>query len=223
MKKGADYSPSSDTITSYILTGTGTNESMQNGLGSAWTGFAQQTQSNTVTTSWTRFTHTVTLSASAKQVGFYFNCPAATGTAGSDDSFSISGVKLELGSVATPLVNEGFGIEMTRCQRYYSKSYDADTTPGSSGAGGSLSGLAIYSSGSQGLGARWPVAMRTSPTVVLYSTDGTSGKVIQTSNNANISASAGSTGANGFEYVSGSLPNTAANGYRFHFTADAEL
>ena len=223
MRKGANWSPATDTVTSYIFTGTGSNESMSNGLGSAWTGFAQQTQSNTITTSWVRFTHTVTLSATAMQVGINFVTPASVGTAGAADSWDMGGVKLELGGVATPFMNKGFGPEMARCQRYFSKTYDADTAPGAATDSGAMTGLAVYSSGSQGLGARWPTAMRTTPVVVLYSTDGTSGQVRQTSNNVNIATTAGSPGANGFQYVSGSLPNTYPNGWRFHYTADAEL
>ena len=222
MRKGANWSPATDTVTSYIFTGTANNEGMSSGLGSAWTGFAQQTQSNTITTSWVRFTHTVTLSATAQQVGINFVTPASVGTAGAADSWDISGVKLELGGVATPFMNKGFGVEIVRCQRYYSKSYPIDSAPGGGGSGAS-SGLAIYSTGSQGLGARWPTEMRTTPTVTLYTPGGTSGNVSNTANNADISSTAGDAGSAGFQYVSGSLPNTAASGYRFHWVADAEL
>ena len=86
-----------------------------------------------------------------------------------------------------------------------------------------MTGLAIYSSGSQGLGARWPGEMRTTPTVTLYTPGGTSGNVSNTANNANIAATASDTGSTGFQFVSGSLSASAANGYRFHWVADAEM
>ena len=223
MRKGANWSPATDTVTSGIFTGTANNESMSNGLGAAWTGYANQSQSNTITTSWVRFSQTVTLSATAQQVGINFVTPAAVGTAGAADSWDMGGVKLELGGHATPFESPGFGPEITRCQRYYCKSYPIDTAPGTNGAAGACSGLAIYSSGSQGLGTRWPVEMRTTPTVTLYTPGGTSGNVSNTANNANIAATAGDAGSAGFQYVSGSLPSSNANGYRFQFIASAEL
>jgi len=125
-RKGANWSPT-DSFTSVIFTGTGNDESMNLGQGSAWTGYAQQTQSNTLTTSWQRFTHTVTLSATAQQVGLQFLAQAASGTAGADDYFDLGGVKLELGGVATPFMNKGFGQELAACQRYYQKA--STTTP----------------------------------------------------------------------------------------------
>ena len=113
---------------------------------------------------------------------------------------------------------------MVACQRYYSKSYNIDVAPATStGVGGSTS-LAVYSSGSQSLGARWVTSMRTAPTVVIYPTGSTNtGFVTQTSNNAEVAATAGDIGHSGFQYISGSLPNTAANGVRFQWGADAEI
>jgi len=119
MRKGANWSPATDTVTSYIFTGTGNDESMSSGLGSGWTGNAAQSQSNTITTSWVRFTHTVTLSATAMQVGINFVTPASVGTAGAADSWDISGIKLELGGVATPFMNKTYGQELDACRRYY--------------------------------------------------------------------------------------------------------
>jgi hypothetical protein len=224
MRKGANWSPATDTVTSYIFTGTGSNESMSSGLGSAWTGYAAQSQSNTITTSWVRFTHTVTLSATAMQVGINFVTPAAVGTAGAADSWDISGIKLELGGVATPFMNKGFGQELAACQRYYSKSYSPDVAPATSGAAGACGSLAIYSTGSQSLGARWVTSMRKVPAVVIYPTGSTNtGYVTRTSDNAEVAATAGDIGMGGFGYLSGSLPNTFPNGVKFHWSADAEL
>ena len=65
--------------------------------------------------------------------------------------------------------------------------------------------------------------MRAAPTVTLYTPGGTSGNVSNTANNADISTTAGDIGDSGFQYCSGSLPNTAASGYRFHWIAVSEL
>jgi len=166
MRKGANWSPATDTVTSYIFTGTGTDESMSNGLGSAWTGYASQSQSNTITTSWTRFTHTVTLSATATQVGISFVTPASVGTAGAADTWDISGVKLELGGAATPYISKGFEQELAACQRYYEKGAIHWRSSPSITWSGNYYG---YNT------ASFKVTKRVAPTIVLsneYTTDG---------------------------------------------------
>jgi len=157
MRKGANWSPATDTVTSYIFTGTGTDGSMSSGLGSAWTGYAAQSQSNTITTSWVRFTHTVTLSATAMQVGINFVTPAAVGTAGAADSWDISGIKLELGSVATPFMNKTYGQELAACQRYYFL------------GGGGVYGM-FNAATTIEISVPYPVKMRTTPSFSLAKT-----------------------------------------------------
>ena len=222
-RQGANGSISNG-CTSYIFSGTGTNQSTSTGLGSAWTGYVASNSANTITTSWVRFTHTYTFPATANQIGVQFTTGGAAGTAGAADTFDIGGIKLEVGSVATPYVATPLEETIARCQRFYQKSYNINVDPATSGGVGASSSLAIYSSGSQSLGARWTTPMRAAPTVVIYPTGSTNtGKVTQTSNNAEVAATAGDIGMNGFQYISGSLPNTAANGVRFHWSAESEL
>ena len=47
-------------------------------------------------------------------------CPSALGVGGAtSDYFAITGVQLEVGSVATPFEHRSYGDELARCQRYY--------------------------------------------------------------------------------------------------------
>ena len=46
------------------------------------------------------------------------------------NSFYITGVQLEIGTVATPFEHRPIGTELALCQRYYQKSYDIGTAPG---------------------------------------------------------------------------------------------
>ena len=46
------------------------------------------------------------------------------------NNFYLTGVQLEAGSVATPFERRQYGQELALCQRYYEKSYDAATVPG---------------------------------------------------------------------------------------------
>ena len=219
MRKGANWSPATDTVTSYIFTGTGNDEGMSSGLGSGWTGFAQQTQSNTITTSWVRFTHTVTLSATAMQVGINFVTPASVGTAGAADSWDISGIKLELGGVATPFMNKGFGQELAACQRYFQ-------LPGNWQAhsdGSTATAFKIMHS--------FPVPMRASPTI------GTTGTPTCVKMNANAAgpttisvvptANANGFNGNSFTTMATGAGSAAATNTPYvgigGFTADAEL
>jgi hypothetical protein len=100
-KKAADFSASSSYLVSGLYTGTGSDERFSSGF----TGQATvATQNNVLTTSWQRFYMTGTITAAgAGQIQiaarFLFT---PTGTAGTNDGFYISGIKLEEGSLATP-------------------------------------------------------------------------------------------------------------------------
>ena len=117
-RAGANFSASSNTLTARLYTGTGTN---QGGLAFNWTGAATPiNQGVTLTTSWQRFSVTGTVATTATQAQiFLFYTP--TGTAGAADSVDITGVQLEIGSVATAFQTATGTIqgELAACQRYY--------------------------------------------------------------------------------------------------------
>ena len=88
-----------------------------------------------------------------------------TGTAGANDYYEITGVQLEVGSVATPYAPNGatYQAELAACQRYYWQSTGGNyQTPSTSGYIESAT-LAI-------LFANLPVSMRVAPTVLGWST-----------------------------------------------------
>ena len=60
-----------------------------------------------------------------------------------DATFEITGVQLEVGSVATPFEHRSFGDEMARCKRYYNKVFDAEGQSGEKPAS-----LAVYETSS---------------------------------------------------------------------------
>jgi hypothetical protein len=116
-RKGANYSSASDVLSFTLSSGTGTNQNVFSGL----TGQATVASTTpTLTTSWQRFSCTGTVSSSATQLAFYFNY-TPVGTAGANDYFEVSGVKLELGSVPTAFSRAGGTLqgELAACQRYY--------------------------------------------------------------------------------------------------------
>ena len=115
-KAGANFSASGSILGSLLGTGTVADQAASSFY--SWTGSVIQTQNNTITTTWTRYTYTVTIASNALEVGvnFYYT---PTGTAGADDNVYITGVQLEKGSTATSFDYRPYGTELALCQRYY--------------------------------------------------------------------------------------------------------
>lgn len=111
---------------------------------------------------WKRITWTTTLPASGPNLGLSFELGLGAVTAG--QSFFLTGVQLEVGSVATPFEQRPYGMELALCQRYYEKSYDlSDAVPTVT-----HTGKAFFSTNGAGnLFARYgfKVTKRTSPTI----------------------------------------------------------
>jgi hypothetical protein len=132
-RAGANYSSTSSALSVRFYTGTGTDQS---GYGSSFTGTATPiSQTATLTTSWQRFQYTATLASTATQMQFLAFC-TPTGTAGAADNFDITGLQVELGSVATPFSRSSGTIqgELAACQRYFYR-YNAAATTGPLGVG----------------------------------------------------------------------------------------
>ena len=112
IKVGANYSPTSSQLGMGIGSSTIANRS--------WRYLGNVTEQKTVTTSWVRYSVTVTIPTDSKQVGCGFVC-SPTGTAGADDWFEIANAQLEVGSTATDFEHRSYGEELALCQRYYQK------------------------------------------------------------------------------------------------------
>ena len=145
-------------------------------------------------------------------------------TAGAS-TFDVTGVQLEVGSVATDFEHRSFMQELQSCQRYYCQTYNYGTYPGASAGGvGAIRNMAYGSSNYAGCGNfSFPVKMRTTPTCSLFSRDGTAGKI-----NADGTLGNGSVGNVG-AYCCNPARNNDGSGVgnsvsmSCHVTADAEL
>jgi hypothetical protein len=128
IRKGANFSATSDALVMSIIEGTGTDQKQMDG------GYTGQntvvTGTKTLTTSWQRFSVTGTIATTSTEITIKFSY-TPTGTAGAADNFDIVGVQLELGSVATAwnLAMNTLQGELAACQRYYLKSYNQATAP----------------------------------------------------------------------------------------------
>jgi len=140
-----------------------------------------------------------------------------------DRTFFITGIQMEVGSQATPFEHRSFGEELLLCQRYFEmlgRNPDSDTF--------SFANMPtkIAQQGSYVQGHGYRVLKRAVPTVVIFSRNGTSGKVsvFATGSDASNNWSINSGGYVGFHAaVRDTGTHTQGDGFEYGFTADAEF
>jgi hypothetical protein len=154
----------------------------------------------------------------------YTSATGATSVVGtSGATFYVTGVQLEVGTVATPFERQIFSNQLAQCQRYFI------STRSSSQFGQVLTtGQAVSTSRIVFGGVQFPVVMRADPTLTVYSaTADTSGAVVlYNATSTAIGSTFAVTSANqqGFwNRVDGSASLTAASWYSFSYVASAEL
>jgi hypothetical protein len=177
----------------------------------------------TISTTWTRYEYTVVVPTTSLELrirfGFY-----GVGTAGADDSISITQVMLSEGGTGRPFIHHGGSLanELTACQRYFEKSYNTTTTPG---AGTSSNAVAFRASGtSVEYFIQFNVSKRTtSSTMAMYSTDGTVAKMRDVTGSTNVNATITTNQGDSGVYATKTTGGTDQSRYDFHWTADAEI
>ena len=167
-RAGSNYSPTSSLLNVYLASGTGTDQNIR----STYTGEATVISSTaTLTTSWQRFTYTGTVAATATEIAFqpYWS---PTGTASTNDYLDITGVQIDIGSVALPFRTYAATIqgELAACQRYFEMSYNQGTTPANGAGSVSLYNTTAYATGSSRIPVSYKVQKRSSPTITFYRT-----------------------------------------------------
>jgi hypothetical protein len=116
-RAGSNFSASSSTITARLATGTGTNQGSAGAYQGTWTGYAQTNTTVAITTSWARYSVTYAVGAGVNEIQtlFYWS---GSGTAGANDYIDITGVQLEVGTVATSFDFRSISTELDLCYRY---------------------------------------------------------------------------------------------------------
>jgi hypothetical protein len=140
--------------------------------------------------------------------------------------FSLGEVQLESGSANTQFEFRPYAQELALCQRYFYKTYNQETAPGSINASSTHRTRSYGFANSGGTYAaytlQFPVTMRTSPSCVVYNsiTGATnSWRAIDTSSNVSASMSTAIETA----VVTESSNVAHSNTYIFHITASAEF
>jgi hypothetical protein len=184
----------------------------------------------TLTANWTRYSVTGTVpSISGKTIGTDNNDNISfgfgQGASVSTDSWTLDlwGVQVEYGSKATPFQTASGGspqAELAMCQRYFAKSYLQADAPGTATSTNSVVFICpTASTGSMHQNVRYPITMRTTPTITLYDQLGASGKVYKGANGK--TSDVFYTGDAGF--AGGTTDATSTTLMVFQYTASAEL
>lgn len=179
-------------------------------------------------------TGTFTVNSTVTRYNAQVSVPAAATTglqlvlsvgAQTSGTWTIGNVQLELGSTATTFEQRPIGTELALCQRYYQTSYPVGVAPGT----GSVATPYVIEAYANNTIAGFDfggVSMRTTATVVIYSTSGTVAKVAAflSGTDTGTTVSAGNISDKGVLTVSDSGTGFAVGAaYRFHWTASAEL
>jgi hypothetical protein len=133
------------------------------------------TQSFTTTTGWAQYSATFTNMPSGSTNGLQVTIVTNSGSA---VVFLLTGVQLEVGSVATNFDYRSIGTELGLCQRYYEKSYNMGVVPGTNTGDGRVFLPAVYQSAGlldYGGNAFFKVSKRANPTIAYWTEEGTSG------------------------------------------------
>ena len=161
--------------------------------------------------------------AGAWATGNYISPTGAVSVVGTASAtFYVTGVQLEVGSVATPFERQIYSTQLAQCQRYYQKSYDITTVPGTASSTAGCVGSILNSGGVGYTNSVFKVTMRATPsTVTAYNAitgaTGTwsDGGGLSPATSANIS------GANNVIFYS--TGGSGSSNVYGHFIASAEL
>jgi hypothetical protein len=172
----------------------------------------------TVTSTVTNFSTNITIPAAATTgIQIVFTVGALT----TGLTWTVGNVQLEKGSTATSFDYRPYGTEFALCQRYFFKTNDVGSATGANGA--PIVGIGSSTNGCIVCGFRYPVQLRTTPTIVFTSFNGTSGVWSNSANNADTAAATvNGSAASGLQQVI-VTGLTTGQPYYVYATANSEL
>ena len=157
-----------------------------------------------------------------RAVGHNVNLASST-----DNNWYLTGVQLEVGDTATDFEHRSFGEELLLCKRYFEKSYDVGTAPGTNSDYNSTENWTVNGDGSGNaiISPSFKVEKRGAATMVAYRATGETGSWNYYRNGAT------STGGVTFDRIGTNTTrcytaigsNWASASIFGHWTADAEL
>ena len=149
--------------------------------------------------------------------------PASTWYTTNDATFEITGLQLEVGSVATTFEHRSFSQELALCQRYFQQTYSVGNKGGDTVRNGGVSGLAINGAFTR-IRYSFKTEMRAAPTVTLFaSSSGTTNKFRNTDDNQDVNGSVDASGTSSVLLVMTDTGLSTGKFIEAMATASAEL
>ena len=179
-------------------------------------------------------TGTFTINSTLSRYSAVINVPAAattgieivftTGALLASQTLTFDDAQFELGSSPTAFEQRPINTELALCQRYYEKSYDLTTVPGTSTEAGALLAVSPGNVNRVFASIQLRVSKRGQPTYTIYSTTGASGNMRDLTAGADKAANLSTTaGENGVGIVTTAGITNASNTVVFQYVANAEL
>lgn len=228
VKAGANFSAASSQIGIRVWTGTGTTDI--SGINGAFTG-ASAVIATTAVISSTLTSFAVSSAAvgsTVTQIACELNF-TPVGTAGADDSFSVTDFQCEISPYQTPYQRRAFGDELALCKRFYQKTFLYGTAPAqNAGTGtgeftfsapkaGALLNYATY--------LLYPIELRANPTITYFNTAAANAQIRDQTAAADFTATASTiSSAKGLTFQgTGNAATAVGNLCGVHMTFEADI
>jgi len=139
------------------------------------------------------------------------------------DELYLTGVQLEVGNTATPFQHEPYAKTLSKCQRYFCKTFPQGVAPVANPAVQQQGAIGFLSPAAGNWDAMWqfPVTMRDNPSSVITYSPNNTGSNWYTNGGSTPNATVTNTGDRGVQIRAGGVNNGFV--YWIHVTAEAEL
>ena len=138
-------------------------------------------------------------------------------------TWDLTGVQLEVGSVATDFEHRSFGQELALCQRYWQQSYAHGTAAGTNTSSNTIVWYPDATCNYASVSFSLPVVMRAVPTTTIYSPTGASGKIRNTDSGTDLNSYVNTSNDSFLMFAVGNQQVNTNNTVKCHYTASAEL
>lgn len=181
---------------------------------------SQASTTLTSSSSFTSLSATVTLNSSFNNLAvLIYTSPITT----SGTTFDVAACQLELGSTASTFQFKKYQDTLSECQRYFRKSYEANTVPGTTTTAGEVRYIATGTGGEAAPYLSYTQALFASPSLTIYSPNtGASGNIRNYSTSADVAATSFIL-VSKVSHMGISVSHTSGQLYGYHYTASARL
>ncbi len=187
---------------------------------------SQELDIDSIGTDWTTTEVTLTVNTGADRLQVYFYLiKGVLGTISTTGSIYIQWMKLEPGSVASPLIPKSTGEALDPTQRYYQKTYAQGVFLGTATEVGAvwqeITAVADEDH-TMTINVKFPKVMKAAPNVVLYDLAGNAGKVTMAAGD-NITGTVSQISDSGFKISATNGATATSRKIAFHYTAISRI